>query len=224
MPPVIQPASTFAQQFGIKCIVYGAPGVGKTPMVMTAPRPILLAVEPGMLSMRGSDVPTCFAPTPELADDFFTWLFNSKEAAAYDTVAIDSVSQLAELYVVQELKRNKDGRKAYGEMSQRMMANLNGLYYTRNKHAYLICKEGTVEENGVFRRRPFFPGQDLSVKVPHLFDIIMHMACTRMPGVAGEHMALRTKSSYDVLARDRSGKLAEFEQPNLTNLFNKATV
>lgn len=219
--PTFAPAHTFAGQFGVKALVYGDPGTGKTPLINTAPRPVFLAVEPGLLSMRGSEVTTCFAPTAELIDDFFVWLFNSKEAANFDTVCVDSVSQMAEIFVIQELKRNKDGRKAYGEMSRRMMEHLNGLYYTRNKHTYLICKQGTVEENGVQKRRPFFPGQDLSVKVPHLYDEILHLGKANVPGVAGEVMALRTRASYDVLARDRSGRLAEFEQPHLSNLFNK---
>jgi AAA domain len=54
----LRPAGSFAQQYGVKMIAYGPPGAGKTPLINTAPRPILLIVEPGMLSMKGSTVPS----------------------------------------------------------------------------------------------------------------------------------------------------------------------
>lgn len=219
--PQFAPASSFAQQFGVKLVCYGPPGSSKTPLCNTAPRPVLLAVEPGLLSMRDSNVMTCYAPTVELVEDFFRWLWDSAEARQHvDTVCIDSASQIAELYLDKELKAHKDPRKAYGEMSRKVLAHLNGLYYSREKHTYIICKQGSSDENGVTKRKPYFPGQDLGIKVPHLFDEVLHLSKVPVPGV-GEQLAFRTRESIDVFARDRSGRLNEFEQPNLTLLFNK---
>lgn len=218
--PQFAPAHTFAGQFGVKALVYGPPGRGKTPICNTAPRPVLCASEPGLLSMRGSQVMTCQAFTPEDIDDFYRWLFTSSEAANYDTVCVDSVSQQAEIILTRELTKNKDGRKAYGEMSRKMMEYMNGLYYTRNKHTYLICKQGTTETTPI-EKVPYFPGKDLGVKVPHLYDEILHLDLYNVPGVVGAVNAFRCHGSYDTRARDRSGRLAEFEQPNLTQLFNK---
>ena len=115
----LKPASELAQRFGVKALVYGGPGMGKTPIIKTAPRPVLCVVEPGMLSMRDAvNIPAWDAYTPERIDEFFKWLFTSAEAKNFDTVGIDSISQLAEIILTQELNRNKDGRKAYGEMSR----------------------------------------------------------------------------------------------------------
>ena len=222
----IQPAGNFANQFGVKSIIYGPPGIGKTPLMNTAPRPILLACEPGLLSMRGSGVMTQAAATPADIEEFFKWLWSSAEAKNYDTVGIDSGSQLAELILGEELSKKSssgkkvDGKAAYGEMSNRVMVYMNGLYYTREKHVVILCKQGSVEENGFEKRRPFFPGKDLNVKIPHLFDEILHYAKANVPG-HGEVKALRAAETYDIAARDRSGRLAELEQPDLTLLFNK---
>lgn len=225
----IAPASSFAAQFGVKALTYGPPGGGKTPLVSTAPRPILLAVEPGLLSMRGSNVPTVNAANNlALVDEFFRWCASSAEAKNYDTICVDSATEIAEMIVREELnKKTKSGGdahglKAYGNMSDRVMAYLNQLYYTMNKHVYLTAKQCIVYENGIPTRKPYFPGKDLNTKVPHLYDEILHLAITNVPGVAGEVAALRTRASIDILARDRSGMLAEYEQPNLTHLFNKA--
>lgn len=219
------PASQLSQSYGCKAVVYGSPGTGKTPIIQTAPRPVLLAVEPGLLSMKNAhNVPTWEGYTPERISEFFDWLFKSNEASNFDTVGIDSGSQVAEIFLTQELARNKDGRKAYGEMSKRVMEIFNALYYLRNKHIYLIAKEGTVDEGGTTKRRPYFPGQDLNVKVPHLFDLITHLGRVRIPEMQMQEVtAFRTRGTIDVMARDRSGNLNELEPPNLADIFAKAT-
>jgi AAA domain len=219
MMPNFAPAGSYAQQYGVKSLVYGDPGTGKTPLINTAPRPVFLAVEPGLLSMRGSTVPTCFATTPAQLDDFFSWLARSPETAQYDTVCVDSISQMAEIYLDSELGNHKDPRKAYGEMSRKVLTHLNAMYYMQNKHVYLICKQGSTEENNIKKKVPYFPGQDLGIKVPHLYDEILH--AERISTPQGPVSVLRAKASFDVFARDRSGRLAEFEPFDLSNLFNK---
>lgn len=219
---MLQSASSLAKRFGVKSLVYGGPGSGKTPLVKTAPRPVLCVVEPGMLSMRDADkVPAWDAYSAERIDEFLKWLFESKEANNFDTVCIDSVSQMAEIYLTKELNRNKDGRKAYGELSRTMMDILNKLYYLPNKNIYLIGKQTTSEEGGINKRKPYFPGQDLNVKVPHLFDEILHIGLNNIPGQPKPIMAIRSQETFDIVARDRSGKLAELEPPDLTYIFNK---
>lgn len=213
----LRPASEFAQQYGVKSLVYGPPGVGKTPIANSAPRPVLCVTEPGMLSMRNSNIPAWPAFTPRAIDEFFDWLFGSNEPAQFDTIVIDSVSQMCETILTEELGKNRDGRKAYGELSRRIMKHMNGLYYFPRKHTYLICKQSN--ENG--RVRPFFPGQDLNVKIPHLYDEILHCAIANIPNV-GTNKAFRTRDELDVMARDRSGRLDQFEQCNLAALFAKA--
>lgn len=218
----LKPVSTLAMRFGVKALAYGGPGTGKTPMINTAPRPVLCVVEPGMLSMRGSNVPAFEAYTPALIGEFFKWLFNSAEAKNFDTVGIDSISQLAEIILNEELSKNKDGRKAYGEMSRRVMDIVNGLYYMPQKHVYLIGKQAVVDESGVQRKKPYFPGQDLNVKIPHMYDEILHVGLVNAPGQAKPLIGLRTCESFDIMARDRSGRLSEIEAPDLSALFSKA--
>ncbi|MCP5883106.1 ATP-binding protein, partial [Klebsiella pneumoniae] len=68
------PASQLTRRYGVKSVVFGGPGAGKTPLMQTAPRPVLLVTEPGMLSMRGSNIPCWEAPTPARINEFFEWL------------------------------------------------------------------------------------------------------------------------------------------------------
>lgn len=229
----LKPAGSFAKQYGVKAILYGQPGTGKTPMINTAPRPVLLSVEPGLRSMAGSNVPTWEARDYSKIDEFFNWFSNSKESANFDTLAIDSGSEIAEIILKRELATNKDGRRAYGEMSRKCMEWFDQLYYMKEKHIVLICKQtknetgkSMVNNGGIisvevqYQTAPYFPGNDLNTKVPHRYDEILYASHMHIPNV-GATVGLRTKGTPEIHARDRSGQLAEIEPPNLAQLFAK---
>lgn len=222
-----QPAGNFAKTSGFKALIYGAPGSAKTPLLNTAPRPILLATEAGMLSMRGSTIPTCVAQTPQAIDDFFKWLFHSNEPKNFDTIGIDSVSHLCEVYLVAIMNgTSKAGNKvhgqaAYGEMAKLVMDQMRPLYYLPNKHVYGIAKQELATINNMSVMRPYFPGKYLPVELPHMFDAILRLAIHRVPGM-GDTLAFRCTQSLDEMARNRTGNLNEFEPPHFGQLVQKA--
>lgn len=214
------PSGTLANQYGVKSLVFGPPGSAKTPTITTAPRPVLLAVEPGMLSMRGTNIPTRDAPKWAEIKDFFAWLKSSSEARNYDTVGIDSVSQICEVHIRDNPHKVSHGLQQYGKMADDVYKELYDLFYMKQKHVYLICKQEIVKLDSGTLMRPYFPGQALPTLVPHLYDEILQLDLHSIPGV-GQARAFRCWGGFGVNCRDRSGKLAEFEPPNLTALFNK---
>lgn len=222
----LKPAWQVAQKFGVKCLTYGLPGTGKTPIMGTAPRPVALIVEPGMLSMQKENPLTknlqCWQATDvKSVNEFFTWAFQSAETKNFDTICVDSVSQMAEMFLTAELPLHNDPRQAFGQLSKKVMGILEGLFYLQNKHIYLIAKQETVELCKVSTKRPYFPGKDLNIKVPHLYDEVFHIGKYRVPGQTAETGAIRTSQAFDTVARDRSGNLAELEFPHLGQIFAK---
>lgn len=141
-------ASSLAVNYGVKSIVYGPPGTGKTPIIATCPRPVVLFTEPGVGSMQelGANIPAWSAQTSQRISEFFDWFFRSSEARLFDTLCIDSASQMCEIKLNEELPTKKDPRQAYGEMERWASPFFNGIYYMQNKHIYIICKEEAVEE------------------------------------------------------------------------------
>lgn len=218
----LRPAYACAAQYGVKMLAHGGPGSGKTPLVKTLPRPVLMACEPGLLSLRDWDGPVWEAYTVQAIDEFFTWLKSSNEANNFDSVAVDSVSQMVETKLADALVSNKHGLKAYGDMAEWAMPHLRDLYHMQAKHVYLVAKQFSSEEGGgMQKKRPYFPGKELNVKVPHLYDEILCVGTFQIPGVQGEQRAIRTLDSLTVSARDRSGTLDEYEPCDLGALIAK---
>ena len=213
----LRPAKEFALLFGVKALVYGPPGTGKTPISGTSPRPVMLAVEPGLLSMRNSNVPTWMAPTKARIDEFFKWFELSTETKNFDTLIIDSVSQMCNICLDESKKAH--GLQQYGEMADYIMPYLQRLYYMKGKHMFLICKEELTSDG---KRRPAFPGQQLngSSGVSHLYDCILRLARVPIPNI-GETLAFQCNGTMDILARNRTGDLADFEPPDFSALVKK---
>jgi len=216
----LKPANDHAKLFGCKCIVYGPAGGGKTPLINTAPRPLLLSIEPGLLSMRGSTVPTFEAHTAQRIDEFFKWFFTSAETKNFDTLAVDSGSYMADVYLQASLKGTSNaGNKKHGTME-----HLRTLFYTKEKHVYLICKEEIADVEYQSLRRPYFPGKVLNIDVPFLYDFILRLA--KVNGIPeappGEQLAFQCVGNINILARNRTGNLNEFEPPNFSSLVQKA--
>lgn len=216
-------AHEFANSYGFKSIVYGAAGTGKTPLINTAPRPLLLACEPGLLSMRGSNVPTYHATDVSKIEEFFKWFLNSKEADQFDTLAVDSVSFMCDMYLEAGEKAGmKHGQQLYGYMAKKVMKHLLNLYFYKNKHMYLICKEEILDVNGSSYKRPYFPGKVLPASAPGQYDAILYLTKAFIPGVQGEQLAFKCIGGYDIMARNRTGTLSEYEPPNFSDIVAKA--
>lgn len=228
----LKPAGQLAKRFGAKCIAYGPAGSGKTPVINTAPRPVLLVTEPGLLSMRNSKVPTFEAFEGKRISEFFDWIEKSNEIKNFDTICVDSVSQFAEICLTEA--KSRDGRKIYGIMVKAVMKRLTQLFFMKDKHIFLTAKQGKEEnivwnfstptptKTTILKKIPHFPGNELGVQIPHLYDQILHVGEGIIPGVpGGDQKYFLSKGSNDVYARDRSGALNEYEPHNLTYIFNK---
>lgn len=222
----LKAAHEFAQRNGVKAIIYGGAGGGKTPCINTAPRPLLLACEPGLLSMRGSKVPTYQAFEAKLVDEFFDWFFGSDEVKQFDTLAVDSISQMCEIYLDEaRTGKSKSGNKlhglaAYGKMAEDALRHINKLFFMPQKHMYLVAKQQIISSNGIDLRRPYYPGQQLPVDMPHKYDQILHLDIHNVPGM-GQVPSFQCKPTIETMARDRTGQLSEFEEPNFSKIVRK---
>ena len=119
---------------GIKCLVYGKAGHGKTYLARTAPKPIILSAESGMLSLRDVDLPVITIRTVDDLTEAYNWAVSSPEAKAFETIYIDSISEIGEVVLANAKAQVKDPRQAYGELIEKMMMTLKSFRDLPGKH------------------------------------------------------------------------------------------
>ncbi|UOF80381.1 AAA domain [Caudoviricetes sp.] len=226
--PKIVPVSQLTANNGIKCIVYGGPGTAKTPLAATAPNPLLLSIEPGTRSLGAMNLAATSGRTVAELDDFFAWCGprGSREVFQFQTIAIDSISHMCEVYLLHNLTHFRDGRKAYGEMGKRVREIISQMINMPRMNVYMIAKLGMKQVSETGQNVPLFPGQDLGFFIPHELDFIWYISRrSDVPGVSGEQLALQCHPTANTLARSRMPldvpQLNMLEPPHLGQIFRK---
>jgi hypothetical protein len=211
-----------AQRNGIKVLVYGRAGMGKTTLCGTAPAPLIISAESGLMPLRHKKIPVIEVTEIKDVWDAFTWLRSSAEARHVRTVCLDSLSEIAEKVLEAEKKKTKDGRAAYGGLIDQMIPLTKAFRDLPGKHVVVTAKEDQTVNGvtGVSRYAPKAPGQTVGPELPYLFDEVFHASVGKDANGA-TYYYLRTKPDAQVDAKDRSGVLAEIEYPDLTAIFNK---
>jgi AAA domain len=151
----------------------------------------------------------------------FAWCKDSKEAADFESVALDSISEVAEVVLQHELKRNKDGRAAYSELNTTMQELIRAFRDLPNKHVYMSAKlEKSQDEMGKLLFNPSMPGKSLTQGLPYFFDEVLALRVEK-DGEGNTQRALMCDSDGIWLAKDRSGKLEGWEAPDLGAIISK---
>lgn len=206
---------------GIKALVYGKAGYGKTYLARTAPAPVILSAESGMLSLRDVDIPVITIKTVEDLEAAYLWA-QSPEASAFQTIYIDSISEIGEVVLANAKAQVKDPRQAYGELIEKMMMTLKAFRDLPGKHVVMAAKQSVQTDSvtGSISYGPSMPGSRLGSELPYLFDEVFQIGIGKTPdGV--EYRFLRAHPDLQNEAKDRSGSLDALEPPDLTHVFNK---
>lgn len=202
---------------GVKCLIYGAAGVGKTTLASTAPRPLILSAEAGLLSLRAYDIPAIQIKSVQDLEAAHAYLL-SEQGNSYDTVILDSISEIAEVVLVNAKASAKDPRQAYGELSDRMTMVVRAFRDLPGKNVVMIAKQAQKEVDGITMFAPSMPGQALTQAIGYFFDEVAAMRIGRSPeGVTYRYLQFQPDFSHS--AKDRSGALSAMEEPNLAKVF-----
>jgi phage nucleotide-binding protein len=199
---------------GVKVLVYGHAGVGKTTLSTTMPNPVIISAEGGLLSIKDSNIPYIEVANMDDLKETYAWL-TSEEGKKFDSVILDSLSEIGEVVLIHEKTMTKDGRAAYGEMATQMTSLIRAFRDLPGKHVLMTAKvEKSQDETGRMMYAPSMPGAKLGQTLPYFFDLVLALRVEKdADGVA--QRALMCDSDGLWMAKDRSGKLQAWEQPDL---------
>jgi phage nucleotide-binding protein len=206
---------------GVKLLVYGQAGAGKTTLTATLPQPIVLSAEGGLLSIQDADLPFIEINSMATLMEAYKWLTESAEAKDFKSVALDSISEIAEVVLNAEKKATKDPRQAYGAMQEQMADIIRAFRDLPNRHVYMSAKlEKTQDEMGRVLYSPSMPGNKTGQALPYFFDEVLALRVEK-DAEGNTQRALMCDSDGLWLAKDRSGKLDTWEAPDLSAIIAK---
>lgn len=206
---------------GIKALIYGEPGVGKTVLASTSNEPTLLIdAEAGTMSIRKATNVQVFSVTSnEPLKQIFPVLeyLRTNNDQGFKWVVIDSISELCEMVLTEEDAKHKGNNlKAYGDMAKRMIPFVKAFRDLDGMNVVMTAKLKAVKDDttGGVMHRPAAPGRQVTDALPYLFDLVLPLRIMKnKDGETGRW--LMCEGDQSIIAKDRSDKLGRWEEPNL---------
>jgi phage nucleotide-binding protein len=228
----IKKVSQIIENTGVKAILHGLSGSGKTFSISTLPhldRTIVLSAEAGLRALKrlvDADGNKIGDIIDGVQIDNITKLravhnFLKIEENKYVNIVLDSLTEIAEQVLASEKEKTNDGRKAYGEMNEIILKIIRSFRDLPEKNVIMICQQAkTQDENGRILYAPSMPGKTVAQKLPFMFDIV---GCLRTHKDEEGNIRRAIQFAPDEIyeAKDRDGTLDAFEKVDWKHIFNK---
>lgn len=217
----IQLQSTHSVEIMPHCIVYGPAKIGKTRLIPTCDTPVVCSCDEGLMSIRQHNIPFVRATNWDQIAEFIAWV-KSGGAKQFKTIVFDDLTELASLWLVKHLPRYKDGRQAYGDLADELLAFIRAMRIYQGSTIVWLCKQERIQNDRMeLIYSPMIPGRATAPLLAYLVGQIYHMELWTDPNTNQVHEVLRCKRTNEIEAGDRSGKLAEIEFANLGAIIAK---
>lgn len=205
---------------GLKCLVYGAAGAGKTTLIKTMPKPLILSAEGGLLSLADVDIPYIEVGDMETLKEAYAYARDSE----YETIALDSLSEIAEVVLNAEKKTAKDPRQAYGALQDVMGEMIRAFRDLPGKHVLFTAGlEKAIDEQGRVMYAPSMPGNKLGQSLPFFFDLVFALRAEKgKDGAVVRALMTETDGLWQAKARTTAERrLDPYEAPDMSAIIAK---
>lgn len=224
--------SSDAKTKWVKMLLYGCAGIGKTVFASTAPSPLILDCEGGLLSVVDKNVDYISIKQWSDIKDVFMEIVADK--IPNETIIIDSLTELSKksmdylLGAVGKGQTSAQSEKILPTM-QDWLKNIEEVrrlvraFRDLQKHIIMTCliRDEKNEVTGSVSRKPSVSAKSLADDIVGYFDVVGYMETDKDNKRWILVQPYKTSQGYFVPAKDRSGKLETFEEPNFTKIVEK---
>ncbi len=223
---------TTLEKHGVKMLVYAGPGYGKTVLGLTMPgRKAYITAENGLLSLSKANQLRMFGQAQDVLTMQIESLADFKEAYAYvsgpgldkyDSLVIDSETEIARKILAEKLAIAKDPRQAYGATNEAVSRYMRFFRDLPGKHVLMIAQlDKMQDETGKIMYGPSMPGKTLEQEIGHYPDEVFYLGLHPKNPQGVSERFLRCHPDITYMAKDRSGALNEFEPAILWQVIQK---
>jgi energy-coupling factor transporter ATP-binding protein EcfA2 len=220
----------------LKILIYGPSGSGKTFLARTINEPTLvISAESGVLSLAGSSLDVfditveddgSIVPSTKRFSQMqtvYTYLTSEEAKAKYKWIFIDSLTEISQNLIESlsvDFPDRKDALVMYGENFKKMRNMIKAFrdlpYYNV---VFTAISEEDKDQNGKRFHNISMIGK-MGSQLPAYLDEVFYLHTYQDEENVSKRV-LVTKGSDKAIAKDRSGKLNQFEEPNLQLIANK---
>lgn len=213
-------------------LIVGPSGIGKTSLVKTLPEPesniLIISAESGLTCLDGTNIDVIeidpSKPTTSL-EEIYDFLQEEKTKKKYKYVFIDSLTEIGQL-IVTELKKDphygqaKNALQLWGKYSE-IMTMVCKSYRDMSDYSVIFTCLDATEKDGLEKIESFnIQGTSIKNSLKSWFDMVLFYKIY-IDENGDKHRKLVTDTSESPLAKDRTGKLEQYEDADLSAIINK---
>jgi GTPase SAR1 family protein len=213
-----------AKTGGVKIVVYGPAGVGKTTLAATctphdSTKTLLISAESGTRPLRNLEIPeapvTTWQDFGALHADLASGLANG--GLPYDWIVVDSLSEIVERCLESTMEAHKgksDNWAIYRELATESIDLMKKFRDLKGVNVLFTCEqERDKTDTGLMLYQPSIPGNKASRKLTHIFDEIWAYRVER-DAQGTVRRFIQTQPCHQYTAKSRSG-LGMYESPDI---------
>lgn len=189
---------------GVKILLFGSSGVGKTTQLGTMEgKTLILSAESGLLVLKDKDVDVIDITDISTIGQVYKALKNGE--LKYDNVAIDSLSEIGDM-IVSELEADEyygnpsNTFKLWGEYSKTLVKICKLFRDLKGINVIFTALKESAEENGIVKYMPQVPAKKAQSKLASLFDEVYYLTTDS----DGERI-IHTNETSMYVAKSRAG-------------------
>ena len=206
-----------AHRDGIKALIYGVSGIGKTTQLGTIEgKTLILSAESGLLVLKDKKIDVLDIDSIATLAEAYTAIKEGE--LVYDTVALDSLSEIGDI-LINELEADDyygDSSNSFvkwGEYTKRMIKIVKMFRDLKGINVVFLALSEPVEANGSIKYYPMIPAKKAQSKLVSLFDEVYYYSVNK-----DDKRILHTSGSNMFEAKSRSGLESSIEVSDTNNI------